>query len=94
MKSLIVMIVMFSMILTAITILKHQSSKLDLKIQTANDLRNKLKYDLSFLKSEWEYLSSPENIEKMSKIHLKYQHSSLIKFEDFLKVLDSKENLK
>ena len=94
MKSLIVMIVMFSMILTAITILKQQSSKLDLKIQKANDLRNKLKYDLSFLKSEWEYLSSPENIEKMSKIHLKYQHSSLIKFEDFLKVLDSKENLK
>ena len=94
MKSLIVMIVMFSMILTAITILKHQSSKLDLKIQKANDLRNKLKYDLSFLKSEWEYLSSPGNIEKMSNIHFKYQHGSLIKFEDFLKILDSKVNLK
>ena len=94
MKSLIVMVVMFSMILTAITILKHQSSKLDLKIQTANDLRNKLQYDLSFLKSEWEYLSSPRNIEKMSDIHLKYQYGSLINFEDFLKILNSKVSLK
>ena len=50
MKSLILMVVMFSMMLTAITILKHESSKLDLKIQTANDLKNKLQYDLSFLK--------------------------------------------
>ena len=88
------MIAMFSMMLTAITILKYESSKLDLKIKTANDLRNKLNYDLSFLKSEWEYLSSPENIEKISNIYLNYQYVSLINFEDFLKILDSKVNLK
>ena len=52
------MVVMFSIILTAITILKYESSKLDLKIKTANDLKNKLQYEWSFLKSEWEYLSS------------------------------------
>ena len=86
------MIAMFSMMLTIITILKHESSKLELKIQEANDLRNKLKYDLSFLKSEWEYLSSPENIERLSKIYLNYHHVSLIKFEDFLNILDNKEN--
>ena len=61
------MLGMFSIMLTAITILKYESSKLDLKIKAANDLKNKLQYDLSFLKSEWEYLSSPENIQKLSK---------------------------
>ena len=49
MKSLILMIAMFSIMLTAITILKYESSKLDFKIKTANDLKNKLQYDLSFL---------------------------------------------
>ena len=39
MKSLILMVAMFSITLTAITILKHESSKLDLKIKTANDLK-------------------------------------------------------
>ena len=90
MKSFILMIAMFSMILTAITILKQESSKLDLRIQSANDFRNKLKYDLSFLKSEWEYLSSPKNIERLSNIYLNHQQTSLVKFEDFLKMLDSK----
>ena len=94
MKSLILMIGMFSIMLTAITILKHESSKLDLKIKAANDLKNKLQYDLSFLKSEWEYLSSPENIQKLSNIYLKHQHVSLINFEDFLKILDSKDLIK
>ena len=94
MKSLILMVVMFSMMLTAITILKYESSKLDLKIQTANDLKNKLQYDRSFLKSEWEYLSSPKNIEKLSNSNLNLEHFSLISFEDFLKILDSKETMK
>ena len=94
MKSLILMLGMFSIMLTAITILKYESSKLDLKIKTANDLKNKLQYDLSFLKSEWEYLSSPENIQKLSNIYLNHQHVSLINFEDFLKILDSKDSIK
>ena len=94
MKSLILMVVMFSMTLTAITILKYESSKLDLKIKTANDLKNKLQYDLSFLKSEWEYLSSPKNIENLSNSYLHLEHFSLISFEDFLKILDSKETMK
>ena len=94
MKSLILMVVMFSIMLTAITILMYESSKLDLKIQTANDLKNKLQYDRSFLKSEWGYLSSPKNIEKLSNSNLNSEHFSLISFEDFLKILDSKENMK
>ena len=94
MKNLILMLGMFSIMLTAITILKYESSKLDLKIKAANDLKNKLQYDLSFLKSEWEYLSSPENIQKLSNIYLKHQHVSLINFEDFLKILESKDLIK
>ena len=49
---------------------------------------------LSFLKSEWEYLSSPKNIEKLSNIYLNFEHFSLISFEDFLNILDSKDLMK
>ena len=38
MKNLILMLGMFSIMLTAITILKYESSKLDLKIKAANEL--------------------------------------------------------
>ena len=58
------MTALFSITLTVITILKHESSKLDLKIQEAKDLENKLKYDLSFVKVEWDFLTSPKNISK------------------------------
>ena len=88
------MIAMLSIMLTAITILKHEVTKVDLKIQKANDIRNKLKYDLSFLRSEWEYLSSPQNIEKLSNIYLNYQYVSLTKFEDFLNILETNRNNK
>ena len=62
------MIAICCLILTAVTILKYESSKLDIKIKEARDLKNKLNYDLSFLKAEWEYLSSPKNIEKLSNV--------------------------
>ena len=88
------MIAMFTMMLTAITILKYESSKLDLKIKTAEDLRNKLNYDLSFLKSEWEYISSPVNIERLSNTYLDLQYVSLINLKDFLNFLNSKEIIK
>ncbi len=84
------MIAMFSVILTAITMLKHELSELEIKIQEAKDLENKLQYDLSFLKAEWEYIASPKNIEKLSNIYLDYQHASLISFENFLKILETK----
>ena len=84
------MIAMFSVILTAITMLKHELSELEIKIQEAKDLENKLQYDLSFLKAEWEYIASPTNIEKLSNIYLDYQHASLISFENFLKILETK----
>ena len=88
------MIAMFTMMLTAITILKYESSKLDFKIKTAKDLRNKLNYDLSFLKSEWEYISSPVNIERLSNTYLDLQYVSLINLKDFLNFLNSKEIIK
>ena len=94
MKSLTLMIAMFAIMLTAITILKHESSKLDLKIKTANDIRNKLNYDLSFLQSEWEYVSSPEKIERLSILHLDLKYVSLINFHDFLNFLNSEETIK
>ena len=88
------MIAMFSVILTAITMLKQELSKLEIKMQEAKDLKNKLQYDLSFLKAEWEYIASPINIEKLSNIYLDYQHSSLISFENFLKILESQKVIK
>ena len=88
------MIAMFSLILTAITILKHELTKLELEIQEAKDLKNKLQFDLSFLKSEWEYLASPINIEKLSNIYLDYQQVSLISLNDFLKILENQKDIK
>ena len=87
------MTAIFSLILTAITILKYESSKLDIKIQEASDLKNRLKYDLSFLKAEWEYLSSPKNIEKLSNVHLDFTQASLISVDDFLTLLESMKGL-
>ena len=87
------MTAMFSLILTVITILKHELSQLDIKIEEAKDIKNKLNYDLSFLKSEWEYLSSPKNIEKLSNIYLDAQNVSLMNLNDFLKILETKEGL-
>ena len=52
-KKLILMTALFSITLTVITILKHESKRIELRIQEAKDLENKLKYDLSFLKVEW-----------------------------------------
>ena len=42
------MIAICCLILTAVTILKYESSKLDIKIKEARDLKNKLNYDLSY----------------------------------------------
>ena len=87
------MIAICSLILTAVTILKYESSKLDIKIKEARDLNNKLNYDLSFLKAEWEYLSSPKNIEKLSNVHLDFTQASLISVNDFLALLESLKGL-
>ena len=84
----------FSIILTVLTILKHESSQLELEIQSARDVNNKLLHDLSFLKSEWAFLASPKNIEKLSNTHLDYQNASLISLEDFLEIRNKLKSLK
>ena len=89
-----VLSVSLSGVLTVITILKHESKRIDLRIQEAKDLENKLKYDLSFLKVEWDYLTSPKNISKLSKTHLDYHQASLISLDDFLKILEKVGNKK
>ena len=93
MKRLILMFSLFAVILTGITILKYELSKLDIKVQEAKDLKNKLQYDLGFLKSEWEYLTSLK-IQELSNLHLNYQQVSLVSFNDFLKLLEKLKELK
>ena len=88
------MFAILSVILTAITILKHELFKLELEIKEARDLKNKLEYDLSFMKAEWEYISSPRNIQKLSNLYLDYKHASLISFNDFLKILENQKGIK
>ena len=94
MKRFILMFSLFAVILTGITILKYELSKLDIKVQEAKDLKNKLQYDLGFLKSEWEYLTSPKKIQELSNLHLNYQQVSLVSFNDFLKLLEKLKELK
>ena len=94
MKRLILMFSLFAVILTGITILKYELSKLDIKVQEAKDLKNKLQYDLGFLESEREYLTSPKKIQELSNLHLNYQQVSLVSFNDFLKLLEKLKELK
>ena len=85
------MIGTFAIILTAVTILKYQHSTLEKNIDKAINFNNKLKNDLSFVKSEWEYLTSPKNIEKLSDAYLDYEYTSLVSFTEFLEILKSKD---
>ena len=88
------MISVFSIMLTAITILKQELSIVGLKVKEESDLNDKLKYDLSFIKLEWEYISSPRNIQNLADLHLDYQQASLLNINDLLKILKNSEGKK
>ena len=91
MKKLIILLSFLSLFLTAITFLNLRLDQLEEKLVTVKQENIKLNHQLNFFKSEWEYVSSPENIEQLSKIFLELETISLINKESFIKLLNYTE---
>ena len=89
MKKIIIILSLFSFTLIMLTFLNYEIDSLDRKLKNANREIEKLKYNLNFLESEWEVVSSPENIEKLSKVYFDHEKASLINKEMFFSLLNS-----
>ena len=88
MKKLIILLSFLSLFLTAITFSNLRLDQLEEKLIAVKQENIKLKHQLNFFKSEWEYVSSPENIEQLSKTFLELETISLIDRESFIKLLN------
>ena len=91
MKKLIIILSFFSIVLIILTFINYEIETLDTNISNLSKEILRLKYDYDFLESEWEVISSPENIEKLSKIYFDHVKGSLIDQENFFKLLKHHE---
>lgn len=91
MKKIIIILSLFSFTLIMLTFLNFEIDSLDRKLKNANSEVEKLKYDLNFLESEWEVVSSPENIERLSKIYFDHEKAALINKDMFFNLFNSKK---
>tara|TARA_E500000178_G_C16896339_1_gene695970 strand:- start:400 stop:681 length:282 start_codon:yes stop_codon:yes gene_type:complete len=91
MKKIITLLSLFSFTLIMLTFLNYEIDSLDRKILNVNSEIKKLKYNFNFLESEWEVVSSPENIEKMSEIYFDHDKAILINKASFLNLLNFTE---
>ncbi|MBJ58018.1 MAG: hypothetical protein CMP24_07260 [Rickettsiales bacterium] len=87
MKNIIILLSFLSLFLTAITFLNLRIDQLDEKLITVKEENVKLEHHLNFLKSEWEYISSPEKIEKLSSKYFKYEIGDIIGKEGLKRLL-------
>ena len=62
MKKIVLMIFTFSFLLILLTFLNYENEELDSQISKINIHNKKLENELIFLKSEWEYINTPQNI--------------------------------
>ena len=89
MKNIIIILSFLSLFLTAITFLNLRIDQMNEKLILVKEENTKLEHHLNFLESEWEYMSSPEKIEKLSSKYLNYEISNIIGkkgFERFLSI--------
>ena len=84
MKKIISFLLFFSFGFIALTLLSNKIEKLEEEINKVDSQNKKLIKNISFLRSEWEFKSSPANIESMVRENLDYKVSQLISIEDFL----------
>lgn len=89
MKKIITFLSLFSFTLIMLTFLNYAIDSLDRKIENVNNEIKKLKHNFNFLESEWEVVSSPENIQKMSEIYFDHEKAILISKATFLNLLNS-----
>ena len=78
MKKIVFFTFLFSFLLILLTFLNYKIEVIETKIIDTEIVNKKLEKDLIFLKSEWEYLNSPENISHLSKKHLHHKPAELI----------------
>ena len=89
MKKIVYFTFLFSFLLILLTFLNYKIEVIETKIMATEITNKKLEKALIFFKSEWEYISSPENISYLSKKHLHHKPAELIEFQHFIKLLSS-----
>ena len=89
MKKIVFFTFLFSFLLTLLTFLNYKIEVIETKIIDTEMVNKKLENDLVFLKSEWEYVNSPENISYLSKKYLHHRPAELIEFQHFIKLLSN-----
>ena len=88
MKTIITILSLLSLILTAVTCLNLYINNIEDHILFTKQENIKLKHQLNFLQSEWEYISSPENIQELALRFFELESINLIDKNTFLEILD------
>ena len=89
MKKIVFLTFLFSFLLILLTFLNYKIEVIETQIRDTEIINKKLEQDLVFFKSEWEYVSSPENISFLSQKYLQHKPAELIKFKHFIKLLSN-----
>ncbi len=89
MKKIIFFTFIFSFLLILLTFFNYKIEVIETKIIDTEIINKKLEKDLVFFKSEWEYVSSPENISYLSRRYLQHKPAELIEFKYFIKLLSN-----
>ena len=91
MRKLLISLSLFSIFFTFLTFLNYELEVLENKLE-AIDIKNKrLEYDLNFIKAEWAYVSSPQNITSLVNSYFNHKPANLIEIDDFINIVLSKE---
>lgn len=91
MKKLVILISVFSIFFTLLTFLNHELEVLENKLEVIELENRKLEYELNFVKTEWEYVNTPQNIALLTKKYFNHKPAELMNVNDFMiKVLNAK----
>ena len=87
MKKVVFFTFLFSFFLILLTFLNYKIEVMETQIKDIEIINKKLEKDLVFFKSEWEYVSSPENVSFLSNKYLQHKPAELIEIQHFIKLL-------
>ena len=77
----------FSFLFAAITFLNYELEKIDNRLEEIKITNKNLENELNFLKTEWEYINSPNNIGALSKEYFDHSSAELIEITEFMQIL-------
>ena len=87
MKKIILLIFTFSILFIFLTFLNYELEVIEAKVKKIDYQNQKLENELNFLKSEWEFVNSPENMSLLTNAHLEYKPAQLITLQDFINII-------